>query len=222
LRRAAAVLVAALAASLYAFAVSAQEDMVKVPMGTFRMGSDAGEPDERPAHDVRLEAFTVDRVPVTNSQFARFLNAAGLRGARGERLFDDDDPDALIHRKADGWAADAGHESRPAIEVSWHGARAYCAWRGARLPTEAEWEKAARGSYGMQHGAARVWQWVSSAYRPYPWRADDGREDPDQDAARGTRGGSLQGAAASVTQRGLSVSRNPRAGHHNIGFRCAK
>jgi len=67
---------------------------------------------------------------------------------------------------------------------------------------------------------ALVWQWVSSAYRPYPWRADDGREDPEAEAVRGTRGGGRDSPAA-ATQRGRTVSRNPKAGHHNIGFRCA-
>jgi iron(II)-dependent oxidoreductase len=60
-----------------------------------------------------------------------------------------------------------------------------------------------------------VWQWVSSAYRPYPYRAEDGREAADGDVVRGTRG-------FDPLRRGTHVSRNPKAGHHNIGFRCAK
>jgi formylglycine-generating enzyme required for sulfatase activity len=79
----------------------------------------------------------------------------------------------------------------------------------------------------MVPSVGNVWQWVSSAYRPYPWRADDGREDLRSDAVRGTRGGGQDSSAAHITaiqltQRGRSLSRAPNAGHHNIGFRCAK
>jgi formylglycine-generating enzyme required for sulfatase activity len=76
----------------------------------------------------------------------------------------------------------------------------------------------------MLDAAGNVWQWVSSAYRPYPWRADDGREDSGADVARGTRGGGHDSNAAGITttQRGRTLSRAPNAGHHNIGFRCAR
>lgn len=235
--------------------------MIAIPGGAFTMGSNDGPADERPAHQVELAAFSIDRYPVTNAQFAEFLNAAGLQNKRGERLFDDDDNDARIHRRAGRWIADAGYEQHPVVEVSWPGARDYCAWRGARLPTEAEWEKAARGTdarrypwgnappdrsraqlgaaynatapvtgfaagaspYGVEGMVGNVWQWVSSAYRPYPYRADDGREDPTDAAVRATRGGGHDWSADTITatHRGRTLSRAPQAGHHNIGFRCA-
>ena len=226
------------------------------------MGSDDGPEDERPAHRVDLPAFRIDRFPVTNARFAEFLNASGTRNAKGERVFDDDDADARIHRIDGKWTADRGFEHHPVVEVSWPGARDYCAWRGRRLPSESEWEKAARGHdgrrypwgneppdktraqfaagwnetalvdahprgaspYGALDMAGNAWEWVSSAYRSYPYRADDGREDLNADVVRGTRGGGHDSPAPEITttQRGRTLSRAPRGGHHNIGFRCAR
>jgi iron(II)-dependent oxidoreductase len=72
--------------------------------------------------------------------------------------------------------------------------------------------------------AGNVHEWVSSLYRPYPYHAGDGREDPHAPGERVTRGGAADTGAETLgaTWRGAGVSRNPRAGHHNIGFRCAK
>ncbi len=72
--------------------------------------------------------------------------------------------------------------------------------------------------------AGNTHEWTSSLYRPYPYRADDGREDPDGDGERVTRGGAHDGLAVHMRAawRGDGVSRRPGAGHHNIGFRCAR
>jgi len=128
------------------------------------MGSENGPADERPAHQVSLPAFSIDRFPVTNSQFAALLNAAGPVNSAGEKLYDADDNDSRIHRRDGKWTADKGYGNHPVVEVSWAGARDYCAWAKKRLPTEAEWEKAARGTDG----------------RKYPW----GNEAPDGSHAR--------------------------------------
>ncbi len=246
---------------LLAPAAAAQE-MVRVPGGSFVMGSDDGAEDERPAHTVRLDEFEIDRVPVTNADFAQFLDRFGAFNASGARHYDWDDRDARIHRVGGGWRADAGYEAHPVVEATWIGAAMYCRWHGKRLPSEAEWEKAARGGerrrypwgdsaptraharfeagwnetapagahpygaspYGALDMAGNIWHWVSSAYRPYPYRADDGREDPTPGPVRATRGGGHDSPASELraTERGRNLSRNPAAGHHNIGFRCAR
>ncbi|MDO8597749.1 MAG: SUMF1/EgtB/PvdO family nonheme iron enzyme, partial [Sulfuricaulis sp.] len=78
--------------------------------------------------------------------------------------------------------------------------------------------------YGVLDMAGNAWEWVSSAYRPYPYNAGDGREDLKAGPVRATRGGGHDSPAEEITttQRGRNLSRNPRSGHHNIGFRCAK
>jgi iron(II)-dependent oxidoreductase len=129
------------------------DGLMLVAAGAFWMGRDGGPPDEQPAHRVFVRDFWMDRHKVTNAEFAAFLEAGGPISPKGERRFDADDADARIHRAGDRWIADAGYEAHPAVEVSWFGARDYCAWKGRRLPTEAEWEKAARGD----------------DRRPYPW-----------------------------------------------------
>src|SRR3990167_2310485 len=72
--------------------------------------------------------------------------------------------------------------------------------------------------YGVLDMAGNGWEWVSSAYRPYPYNASDGREDLTPGPVRGTRGGGQDSTSEllTTTQRGRNLSRNPRSGHHNI------
>lgn len=104
-----------------------------IPAGSFMMGDDAGRPDERPAHRVTLDKFRLAVLPVTNAGYAQFLEATGCEPPR---FWDDSDFNA---------------PQQPVVGVSWFEAVAYCDWLSAslganyRLPTEAEWERAARG-----------------------------------------------------------------------------
>ncbi|MGH7310996.1 MAG: formylglycine-generating enzyme family protein, partial [Candidatus Rokuibacteriota bacterium] len=110
---------------------SAKADgMMLVQAGAFWMGRDGGAPDEAPAHRVFVRDFWIDRHKVTNAEFAAFLEATGLMAADGERRFDADDADARIHRVGGRFRPDPAYERHPAVEVSWFGARDYCAWKG--------------------------------------------------------------------------------------------
>ena len=121
--------------------------MVYVPAGEFIMGGDVYY-DEKPIHIVNLKAFWIDQTEVTNAMYATFLTQEGNREEGSETWLDSSDKDAHIHLLEDAWQPEPGYEDHPVIEVTWYGANAYCSWAGRRLPTEAEWEKAARGTKG--------------------------------------------------------------------------
>jgi formylglycine-generating enzyme required for sulfatase activity len=116
--------------------------MVLIPSGSFQMGSEWGDDDERPEHRVYLDAFYIDIYEVTNELFARFLNEIGNQVEGGESWLE---ASRIIFQSSSGWVTDTRYDDHPVVMVSWYGASAFCEWRGVRLPTEAEWEKAARG-----------------------------------------------------------------------------
>ena len=111
--------------------------MVLVPAGEFTMGSDKGDDDEQPIHRVFLDSFYMDKFEVTNGRFAKFVEAIQSEPPWG---FADKETPVV-------------HSDRPVRWVNWMEAMGYCLWAGKRLPTEAEWEKAARGTDG------RVYPW---------------------------------------------------------------
>jgi formylglycine-generating enzyme required for sulfatase activity len=133
---------------------------VHVPAGPFSMGAGQDEVQaleaEKPQHLVTLREFWIDRTEVTLGMFAKFLKERGNQTEAGMPWFNPDVENAHIHFTGKSWKVDRGYLNHPVVAVSWYGARAYCTWAGRRLPTEAEWEKAARGTDG----------------REYPWGED--------------------------------------------------
>ena len=126
--------------------------MVYVPGDTFQMGSDESDSDadsdEFPQHAVTLDGFWIDQTEVTNAQFAAFLSNQGNQVEGGVTWLELEDEDCLIKREGSEYRPKSGYADHPVIEASWYGADAYCEWAGGRLPTEAEWEYAARGEQG--------------------------------------------------------------------------
>jgi len=131
--------------------------LVYIPAGEFNMGSLSANPDEIPVHIVQLDGYWLDRTEVNNAMFTSFLNSAGNRLEGGTNWLNPLNPLVWIFEKDGRWQTLPGKEKYPIVGVSWYGANAYCEWAGRHLPTEAQWEYAAKG--------------VDS--RRFPWGADD-------------------------------------------------
>ncbi len=164
------------------------EGMVEIPGGPFAMGTDEHAwvyDNERPRHKVELPPFRIDRTPVTNRHYRAFVEDGGyddarLWGADGWAWREESGAAAPLFWRREGggdWSRRryARHEEVPPDEpvqhVCWHEADAFARWRGARLPTEPEWEKAA-GHDGETDGPEQmlgdVWEWTATDFDGYP------------------------------------------------------
>jgi len=148
--------------------LDAAEDWVQVPAGAFQMGA-AREgfayDNERPRHAVEVPAFEIAHRPVSNASWMSFSESGGYE--RREWWSDEgwawkQEQDTMHHP-----AIAAGNPHAPACHVSWFEADAFARAAGARLPSEAEWEKAA-GKQGVLAGMGMVWEWTSSRFNGYP------------------------------------------------------
>ena len=225
--------------------------MAAIPAGEFWMGVDGmiGLEDERPRHEVWLDAYSMDRYEVTVARYARFLAAANR-----------EPPSYWETVKL------AEHGGRPVIGVDWADAEAYCRWAGKRLPTEAEWEKAARGTderqypwgnqkptsdlanyalgarfsysqvlmpvgkydkaaspYGLFDMGGNVWEWTQDWYDG-AYYAKSPRKNPtgaEQGQFKVLRGGSWSDMAKYMLTYGR-FKLPPTTRNSYTGFRCAK
>lgn len=222
--------------------------LLYVPAGEFTMGSNDGEADEKPPHQVYLDAFRIDQTEVTNAMYAKCVKAGACQAPSSTQSY--------THDRYYGTTQFANY---PVVYVSWDDAQKYCKWAGGDLPTEAQWEKAARGTdgrlypwgndapdktrlnYNMEvgdttqvgayptgasfHGAldmaGNVWELVRDWYGSYSSSRSSDPTGPSSGDTRVRRGGSWGSVASSVrvSYRGWV---NPVNRGSSIGFRCAR
>jgi sulfatase modifying factor 1 len=219
---------------------------VPIPEGWFLMGSDEGQDDEKPVHRVWVDAFELAVYPVTEAQYASFLDGTGHEAPRE-------------------WSPSAYVPDLPVIGVSWVDAQAYCAWRtrggtAMRLPTEAEWERAARGGidgvrypwgdaipdwipdggrgpraapwpvtlgvpnpYGVFGISANIHEWCADWHGAgfYATSSERNPQGPQHGVRRASRGGSWR-HAVTISRSAARSRLDPGFRYTDYGFRVAR
>jgi formylglycine-generating enzyme len=223
----------------------AYSGMIMIPAGPFDMGcsEDEGSPDERPLHRVNLRKFHIAEHEVTVREFCEFLNKTGLNSLQGTLRVALDAADCPIVRRGKTFYPKEGRADEPMVCVSWPGAAEFAKWVGGRLPTVAEWEKAAailgldktQAADGIQpteaHSSDRatgglgghVWEWCAD------WYASDYYSNSPADNPTGPSAGQereLRGWSA-IQAEGVRRIRNrhkafPDGCYRTVGFRIVK
>ncbi|HCK11138.1 MAG: hypothetical protein CME21_05650 [Gemmatimonadetes bacterium] len=221
-----------------------RKEMVEIPAGEFLMGDDDASRDEMPQRTVLMNAYMMDKFPVTNQEYKMFVDVVG-------------------HRRPPHWTSgtyELGSADHPVTNISWPDAKAYCDWVGKCLPTEAQWEKAARGTigqtycwgdafrkdntnssndyggttpidqfpggvspYGVNDMCGNVMEWCEDWYYDeyYKTAPRDNPEGPPGGQYRTVRGGFYAGNKADVRCSARHWAPEANMQDH-IGFRCAK
>ena len=176
-----------------------KENMIFIPAGSFTMGfkidneHEWGDMDEEPVHQVTLSSYWIDKYEVTSSNFTKFLNENKNEAHR----FIEITPSVTVKFDDNVYQPREGLENYPVNRVSWFGADAYCKWKEKRLPTEAEWEKAARGT----------------DQRIFPW----GNEFPDNSRVTFRRKFSEKGFQVMEPVEGMKNGISPFGVHQMAG-----
>jgi formylglycine-generating enzyme required for sulfatase activity len=226
--------------------------MVLIPAGPFDMGSaqSEGRPDERPIHKVFLKDFYIAKHDVTTADFCKSLNAQGEVTRDGLPRVKLDSPDCPIVKIGKVFKPKQGCSDKPMVWVSWYGASDYAEWVGGRLPSSAEWEKAALlissyragdyttilpregavpvsiavpGAKGVTGMTGNVWEWCSDWYSKdyYSESPVNNPLGPALGEEKNIRGGSWASAECSKRIQNRHKA-SPRGYYRTVGFRVAK